>query len=210
MMIKLKICGMKYPENIREVALLQPDFMGFIFYPASKRFVDQLDPMLLSQLPENIAKVGVFVNHDLIEVIQTAERFNLDLLQLHGDESVEYLTTLKKQVIDSGVKLMKAFGVDENFDFSQLNEYEAAVDYFLFDTQTSGYGGSGKQFNWGLLKKYTLDTPYFLSGGIDLESLEALRKMEDSRLFAIDVNSKFELEPGNKDIGKLKEFKRQL
>ncbi|MEJ7558061.1 MAG: phosphoribosylanthranilate isomerase [Pedobacter sp.] len=201
---------MRDSENIREVSLLRPDFMGFIFYPYSKRFVGGLDPLVLSQLPENIAKVGVFVNHDLIEVVQIAERYHLNLLQLHGDESANYVVALKQQLAGSDVKIMKAFGVDEKFNFSALDNYQAAVDYFLFDTQTSEYGGSGQHFNWDLLKRYTLDNPYFLSGGIGLESLESLKKIDDKRLFAVDVNSKFELEPGMKDINKLDEFKKQL
>jgi len=209
-MIKLKICGMKHPENIREVGLLEPDFMGFIFYKDSKRYVEELDPGVLSGLSENIARVGVFVNHDLMEVVKIARKFNLNLLQLHGIESVDYVIALKQQMVGSDVKVLKAFGVDEDFDFSALEEYQNSVDYFLFDTQTPSHGGSGKLFNWELLKAYTLNKPYFLSGGIGSDDLEALKKFNDNRLFAIDINSKFETEPGKKDISKLNEFKRQL
>jgi phosphoribosylanthranilate isomerase len=209
-MAKLKVCGMKYPENVQKVGLLEPDFMGFIFYPSSKRFVENLDPWVLSQLPANIAKVGVFVNHDLQEVVEIAKKFSMNLLQLHGTESAAYVAALKQQLAGTGIKLMKAFGVDESFKFGELDDYQTTVDYFLFDTQTPDHGGSGKQFNWELLNGYTLSTPYFLSGGIGLESLEALKRIDDKRLFALDVNSRFELEPGMKDISKLKEFKRQL
>ena len=209
-MLKLKICGMRDSGNIEEVASLEPDYMGFIFYKKSKRFVAELDPATLSTMPENIVRVGVFVNHDLKEVVQLAEKFSLNLLQLHGNESAAYVTELKQLLEGSSIKLMKAFGIDENFDFAVLNEYESEVDYFLFDTQTPDHGGSGKLFNWKLLNGYTLDKPYFLSGGIGLESVEALKTIDDKRLFAIDVNSKFEAEPGIKDISKLKEFKRQL
>jgi len=209
-MVKLKICGMRDSGNIEEVASLEPDYMGFIFYKKSKRFVAELDPATLSTMPENIVRVGVFVNHDLKEVVQLAEKFSLNLLQLHGNESAAYVTELKQLLEGSSIKLMKAFGIDENFDFAVLNEYESEVDYFLFDTQTPDHGGSGKLFNWKLLNGYTLDKPYFLSGGIGLESVEALKTIDDKRLFAIDVNSKFETEPGIKDISKLKEFKRQL
>lgn len=209
-MIKLKICGMRDPENIKEVALLEPDYMGFIFYEKSKRFVGELDPASLFKIPENIGRVGVFVNHDLKEVVKLADRFGLSILQLHGTESVAYVKELKQLLQGTSVKLMKAFGIDENFDFTLLNEYESEIDYFLFDTQTPDHGGSGKQFNWELLKGYTLDKPYFLSGGIGLESVNGLKIIDDKRLFAIDVNSKFETEPGIKDISKLKEFKRKL
>ena len=209
-MLKLKICGMREPGNIEEVESLEPDYMGFIFYEKSKRFVAELDPATLSTMPENIGRVGVFVNHDLKEVVQLAEKFSLNLLQLHGNESAAYVTELKQLLEGSSIKLMKAFGIDENFDFAALNEYESEVDYFLFDTQTPDHGGSGKLFNWKLLNGYTLDKPYFLSGGIGLDSVEALKTIDDKRLFAVDVNSKFETEPGIKDIIKLKEFKRQL
>ena len=209
-MLKLKICGMREPGNIEEVESLEPDYMGFIFYEKSKRFVAELDPATLSKMPENIVRVGVFVNHDLKEVVQLAEKFSLNLLQLHGNESAAYVTELKQLLEGSSIKLMKAFGIDENFDFAALNEYESEVDYFLFDTQTPDHGGSGKLFNWKLLNGYTLDKPYFLSGGIGLDSVEALKTIDDKRLFAVDVNSKFETEPGIKDISKLKEFKRQL
>jgi phosphoribosylanthranilate isomerase len=209
-MIKLKICGMKNPDNIKDVGLLNPDYMGFIFYKASKRFVQELDPLAVSQLSENIAKVGVFVNHDLIEVVQTAKKYSLDLLQLHGSESADYVSALKQQLVGSDIKLMKAFGVDENFKFEALEDYERSVEYFLFDTQTPDHGGSGQQFNWDLLNGYRLEKPYFLSGGIGLESIATIKNINDERLFAIDVNSKFEIEPGIKDINKLREFKRQL
>ena len=202
---------MRDPGNIEEVvSSLEPDYMGFIFFEKSKRFVAELDPANLSTMPENIGRVGVFVNHDLKEVVHLAEKFSLNLLQLHGNESAAYVTELKQLLEGSSIKLMKAFGIDENFDFAALNDYESEVDYFLFDTQTPDHGGSGKLFNWKLLNGYTLDKPYFLSGGIGLESVEALKTIDDKRLFAIDVNSKFETEPGIKDISKLKEFKRQL
>ncbi|RZL02503.1 MAG: phosphoribosylanthranilate isomerase [Pedobacter sp.] len=201
---------MRDPGNIEQVASLEPDYMGFIFYEKSKRFAGKLDPASLSKMPENIGRVGVFVNHDLKEVVKLSEQFSLNLLQLHGNESVAYVRELKQLLQRTSIKLMKAFGIDENFDFTLLNEYEKEIDYFLFDTQTPDHGGSGKQFNWELLNGYTLDQPYFLSGGIGLEIVEALKTIDDQRLFAIDVNSKFETEPGIKDISKLKEFKRQL
>ena len=210
MSLKLKICGMKFPDNILEVAKLAPDYMGFIFYQGSKRFVETLDAALLAELPETITRVGVFVNHDLIDVVQTAEKYGLGLLQLHGGESAVYCLALKQQLAGRQIKLMKAFGVDEHFDFKSLEAYKESVDFFLFDTQTPDHGGSGKQFNWNLLKGYSLDTPYFLSGGIGLESLAALKAVDDNRLYGVDINSRFELEPGKKDINKLKEFKRQL
>jgi phosphoribosylanthranilate isomerase len=209
-MIKLKVCGMRDPQNIHDVAALNPDYMGFIFYERSKRFIRTINPSELSQLPENIAKVGVFVNHDLIEVVQKAKMYDLNLIQLHGQESADYVAALKQQFLGTNIQLMKAFGIDDQFDFRDLEPYKDVVDYFLFDTQTPDHGGSGKIFDWTLLQNYTLDKPYFLSGGIGLESIDAIKALTDKRLYAVDVNSRFETAPGRKDINKLKDFKRKL
>lgn len=211
---QLKICGMLHPENIREVAALQPDYLGFIFFKGSKRYAGEVLPETLAALPENIKRTGVFVNETLETVLSLVEKYQLNALQLHGAESPEYCSELKvrlsKMTALAPVELIKAFGINEAFDFSRLNSYPGTVDYFLFDTQTPDHGGSGKQFDWQLLTKYTLDLPYFLSGGIGVESAEMLNNIVDHRLFAIDVNSKFEIEPGLKDLEKLKAFKSKL
>lgn len=232
---QLKICGMLHPANIREVAALQPDYLGFIFFKGSKRFAGAVLPEVLEALPENIKRTGVFVNETLETVLSLVQKYQLNALQLHGAESPEYCSELSVRLNSrSGlsaaaelnansaaaktettgatekVQLIKAFGVNEDFDFSRLNPYIGIVDYFLFDTQTPDHGGSGKQFDWQLLEKYTLDLPYFLSGGIGVESAEMLNSNLDHRLFAIDVNSKFEIEPGLKDLEKLKAFKSKL
>lgn len=209
----LKICGMLHPENISEVAALQPDYLGFIFFKGSKRYAGSVFPEVLNALPENIKKTGVFVNETLDTVVEMLSKYHLNALQLHGAESPEYCKELKLRINkDSSdeVQLIKSFGVNEEFDFAQLNAYVGLVDYFLFDTQTPDHGGSGRQFDWQLLSKYTLDLPYFLSGGIGLERAEMLKGIEDKRLFAIDVNSKFEIEPGLKDPVKLKMFISKL
>lgn len=208
--IKLKICGMKLPENIQAVSTLKPDYLGFIFYRDSKRFVDGLTPSFVKSLPAGIRKTGVFVNEELNRVAQLAVLYGLNAVQLHGQEPVKYCIALKGLLADAGIQLIKAFGVDENFDFNAVNAYANVVDYFLFDTQTSTHGGSGQAFNWALLKNYTLNKPYFLSGGIALESVEQLKQINDPRLYSIDVNSRFELAPGLKDIDKLKDFKNKL
>lgn len=210
---QLKICGMLHPENIREVAALQPDYLGFIFYKGSKRYAGAVLPEILEALPENIKRTGVFVNETLETVLSLLLKYRLNALQLHGAESPEYCKALKLKLNETGaqeVQLIKAFGVDDVFDFSQLHAYAGLVDYFLFDTQTPDHGGSGRQFDWQLLSKYTLDIPYFLSGGIGVENAEMLNGIVDQRLFAIDVNSKFEIEPGLKDLPKLREFKSKL
>lgn len=201
---KLKICGMKVPGNIAQVAQLKPDYIGFIFYKVSKRYIDELPADILQQFSEGIKTTGVFVDEEIDLVISNAKAYNLAALQLHGQESPEYCLQLKEAL--PHVEVIKAFGVDETFDFNSLEAYRDAADYFLFDTKTSEHGGSGKVFNWSLLKQYTGEKPYFLSGGIGLEQAAALLEIEDPSLYAIDVNSKFELEPGLKDLDKLREF----
>ena len=208
--VKLKICGMKLPENIQSVVALNPDYLGFIFFKDSKRFVDGLTPSFVKNLPSGIRRTGVFVNEELNRVAQLAVLYGLNAVQLHGQEPVKYCIALKGLLADAGIALIKAFGVDEQFNFSALNAYGNVVDYFLFDTQTPGHGGSGKAFDWSLLKNYTLNKPYFLSGGIAPESVEELKQIDDPRLYAIDINSRFELAPGLKDIDKLKDFKNKL
>lgn len=210
MKLQLKVCGMRQPENIREVASLQPDYLGFIFYPPSKRYVKDLDAAILDTLPQQIRRVGVFVNEDLETVAGLALKYRLYALQLHGSESVEYLETLRNNKDTAHLKLIKAFGIDAGFDFEQLVPYAGLADYFLFDTLTPLHGGSGKAFDWKILEKYTLDLPYFLSGGIGPESVAAIAGLHDPRLFALDVNSRFELEPGLKDVDKLIEFRKDL
>ena len=209
MKLRFKICGMKVPANILEVAALQPDYMGFIYYKQSKRYAGELSAGLLRELPLNIKKTGVFVDESLSVVAESVTEFGFSAIQLHGAETVEYCLELK-QTIPQGTELIKAFGVDGDFDFGQLKAYEEVADYFLFDTQTAGHGGSGKVFNWNLLDRYELDKPYFLSGGIGPEHVEDISKIKDERLYAIDVNSRFELEPGLKQIDKLNDFKNKL
>lgn len=204
---RLKVCGMKVPSNIEMVADLQPDYMGFIFYKGSKRYVADLSAYFVKNLPSNIKRTGVFVDEELSTVVERVLEYGLHAVQLHGSEPANYCAELKS-LLD--IEVIKAFGIDEQFDFDKLEEYSASVDYFLFDTQTPEHGGSGRTFNWDLLKKYLLDKPYFLSGGIDLESIDEINRIKDVRFYAVDINSKFELEPGLKDIDKLIDFKNML
>ncbi|MFD0941691.1 phosphoribosylanthranilate isomerase [Pedobacter boryungensis] len=202
MKLKIKVCGMTQAANIAAVAELQPDYIGFIFYAKSPRFISDISAELIKYVPSTIKTTGVFVNEDIETVKTYILKYNLKAVQLHGQESTAYCNEIKS----TGVEVIKAFGIDENFDFSQLETYLNAIDYFLFDTQTPAHGGSGKVFDWKLLEKYPFDKPYFLSGGIDLSHASILKQINDPRLYAIDVNSKFELEPGLKDVEKLKEF----
>jgi len=193
---------MTQAANIAAVAELQPDYIGFIFYPKSPRLIGEVTAELIKYVPPTLKATGVFVNEELEVVKAYIFKYNLKAVQLHGNESESYC----KEIKSTGVEVIKAFGVDENFDFSLLEAYLNVVEYFLFDTQTPAHGGSGKVFDWKLLEKYSFDKPYFLSGGIDLSHATTLKEINDPRLYAIDVNSKFELEPGLKNVEKLKEF----
>ncbi len=197
--LKLKICGMRDAENIKQLAMLEPDYIGFIFYPESKRYAAELDIKLLSSLPSEIKKTGVFVDSTYQDIAEKIETYKLDAVQLHGAEKPELCMKIK----NLNVQVIKAFGIDNNFDFSNLSSYNEAIDYFLFDTKTKEHGGSGKAFDWELLNQYTLDKPYFLSGGLSIENLAEIKSINDTRLYALDLNSRFELQPGLKDIEKL-------
>ncbi len=201
--MKLKICGMKY--NTSEVAKLQPDYLGFIFYDKSPRNFEGDIP----DLPKTIKKVGVFVDEAIDMILQKIEKFDLDAIQLHGNESPDYCRELKKHChaeLDSAsqYEIIKVFSIKDEFDFSQLKPYEEYVDYFLFDTKGKLPGGNGYTFNWDVLKEYPSTKPYFLSGGIGLEEinnvLSFLQKQESKYCYAIDINSKFEIKPGLKHI----------
>ena len=206
MNIKLKICGMKHAANIAAVAALEPDYLGFIFYAKSPRFINEISSEVIKYVPSSIKTTGVFVNEDLAVVKAYVIKYNLKAVQLHGNEKIAFCKALK----ETGVVVIKAFGIDAHFDFDQLEAYQDVVDYFLFDTQTATHGGSGKVFDWKLLSNYHLQKPYFLSGGIGLEHASAIKEIKDPRLYAIDVNSKFEIEPGLKDVDKLIMFKEKL
>lgn len=200
--IKLKICGLR--DNVADVAALEPDYIGLIFYPKSPRFVGE--DFELPEIDRSIKKVGVFVNEELESVVAKANKYQLDFVQLHGDESPDYCRRIKEK----GVKSMKAFQMDEAFDFDVLKPYEAHVAYFLFDTKSKGYGGSGHTFDWSVLQKYSMEKQYFLSGGVSLENIEGLKGLDVSKIHALDVNSKFEVKPGLKNIEMLAKLKNQM
>lgn len=197
---------MKYKANIKAIAALKPDYMGFIFYENSARCVTEKIP----QIPESITKVGVFVNASL-EVVQKAIlEYDLEVVQLHGTESPEYCHKLKTDAIE----IIKAFSVKDQLDFSKLTPYEPHTDYFLFDTKGPDPGGNGFCFDWEVLKNYNSEIPYFLSGGIGIKDIEKLKTFRSSKIaekcHAVDVNSKFELQPAYKDPIKLKSFIQKL
>ncbi|TWP31433.1 phosphoribosylanthranilate isomerase [Apibacter muscae] len=206
--MKIKVCGMKHPENIQQLIQLPIDFMGLIFYSKSPRYVVELNPKHLSNLPSNIKKVGVFVNAELQEVENRVKEYFLDYVQLHGKETVEYIKELRIKI--PNLRIIKAFSIAEIEDIEKTEEYEEVCDYLLFDTKTPQHGGSGKKFDWTILNNYKGETPFFLSGGISLEDTEEIQKIQHKKLYALDLNSKFELKPGLKDIKQLDKFLNKI
>lgn len=194
---------MRSPDNIKALVALKPDYLGLIFYPKSKRFVeDTMAEGILEQIPDSINKVGVFVNETSTEILRKKQAFKLDFIQLHGTESVSFCAEIKQM----GIPVIKAFGIDDSFRFESLNAYENCCDYFLFDTKTSDYGGSGKKFNWNILSNYTGSKAIFLSGGIGPNDIDDIRSINGLTVHAIDVNSKFEISPAVKNIDALSSF----
>lgn len=206
--MRIKVCGMKHPENIQQLIQLPIDFMGLIFYSKSPRYVAELNPKQLSHLPSFIKKVGVFVNAELQEVENRVKEYSLDYVQLHGKETIEYIKELRIKI--PNLRIIKAFSIAEIQDIEKTGEYEEVCDYLLFDTKTLQYGGSGKKFDWTILNRYQGVTPFFLSGGISLEDTEEIQKIQHKKLYALDLNSKFELKPGLKDIKQLDKFLNKI
>ncbi len=212
--VRFKVCGMKYKDNINEIAALQPDYMGFIFYGKSIRSFENDIP----ELPQSIKKVGVFVNAPLEEIIDKVKKHNLQMIQLHGEESPEFCQAIINHLElfsrSNPIEVIKVFSIKDEFDFSLLQSYEAVCHYYLFDTKGKNPGGNGYTFDWTVLENYPSTKPYFLSGGIGLEEVDSvlsfLRRQDSKYCYAIDVNSKFEMEPGLKDADKIKEFKNKL
>jgi phosphoribosylanthranilate isomerase len=200
--MKLKVCGLKYQSNIEELTNAKIDYLGFIFYKKSSRYIDDsISFDFVRQIPKHIQKVGVFVNETAYSVLNYVAHYNLDVVQLHGYESEKLCEELKPYAT-----IIKAFRIHDHFDFTILEKYLPHVNFFLFDTDTKTYGGSGQQFNWELLKQYTFDKPFFLSGGIDFSSIKQLQQFNHPQLYAIDINSKFEISPALKDVEKIKQF----
>ncbi len=198
---------MRESTNIGLVSALQPDYMGFIFYEKSPRYVgEELNPDQLKAFPRQIRKVGVFVNAHPDFILRTVRKYHLDLVQLHGTEAPEVCRNLRNR----GISIIKAFSIDEQFNFSRLNNYKTFCDYFLFDTKGESFGGNGTRFNWDLLRQYDNDKPFFLSGGISPEHVEALHELRGLNIHAFDINSRFEISAGLKDVQKLKHFIEQI
>ena len=207
MALKIKVCGMRNPDNIRELIQLNPEYLGFIFHPMSKRYIGANIPAEIQRLiPDTIQKVGVFVDESPESLINKYRISNLDMVQLHGSESPKYCQRLR----DLHITVIKAFSITPEFDFGKVQPYEDACDYYLFDSAGVLRGGNGLKFDWEKLNQYQGNKPFFLSGGIRHADITSIRYLGHNRLYAIDVNSGFETEPGIKDISNLGSFIKDL
>lgn len=205
--LRLKICGMREFDNVSDVAALKPDYMGFIFYPESPRFVKTMAYELMCMAKSfYVEPVAVFVNVSAVSVLKYAEMYGFSNVQLHGNETPETCIALREE----GLKVIKAFSIDNCLDLEETKFYRDCCDYFLFDTKTSSYGGSGSKYNWRVLQKYNGSTPFFLSGGIGPNDADSILAFEHPGFLGIDINSRFETRPGLKDIQLLKSFINQL
>ncbi len=201
--MKIKVCGMRDKENIQALLELNPDYIGFIFFERSMRYVgEHFNPAITGIIPPGIKKTGVFVNADPEYINQIINQHRLDYVQLHGNETPEYC----KNLANSGIQVIKAFGVDDEFSFSGMAEYIDHCRYFLFDTKAPFVGASGKKFNWKVLDSYTHSTSFFLSGGIGPDDAGEIEGLNHLNIHALDINSRFELRPGYKNIDMIKQF----
>lgn len=195
---------MRDPSNIIDVLALRPDYMGFIFYKDSPRYVGEEFEMPV--LPSSIQKVGVFVNEQTDQIVRKVSDYRLDLVQLHGNETVDQCKKLK----DAGIEIVKAFSVDENFNFEAVDPYKNYVRFFLFDTKGKYYGGNASTFDWSLLRKYDQSVPFFLSGGISSENVKDTKQFSNLNIYALDVNSGVEVVPAFKDVQKIKQLQQTI
>jgi phosphoribosylanthranilate isomerase len=203
--IKLKICGMREAGNITAVAALKPDYLGFIFYPGSPRFVGA-DFVLPEGLSAEIKKVGVFVNEPVTQILKAAEKYKLHLIQLHGNEDPDLCQELR----DHGLSVIKVFAIDDATDFEDTKQFAPFSDYFLFDTKGKYFGGNAKTFNWEVLRKYDQQKPFFLSGGLSEENIEGIGDLKEMNLHAADLNSGVEFSTAVKDVSKIMSVKNKL
>ncbi len=217
--LKIKVCGMREAENINQLIQLPIDYIGFIFYEKSARYVQLIPELINSELFNKIKKVGVFVNADIDFILKKIKEFDLNAVQLHGKETPQYLNELKIKnlklniinselniINNSELEIWKVFSVDDTFDFNETKGYEALADKFLFDTKTPLHGGSGQKFNWAILNQYEGNTPFFLSGGISAADTEGVKNIRHPQFFGVDVNSKFEISPALKNVPMLEKF----
>ena len=214
--IKLKVCGLTKLDQIVELMQMNIDFLGFIFYEKSPRYV--LNALTLNEIKsiQHRGKVGVFVNENIPTILEISEKAGLNYIQLHGDETDFFISELKEK-LNQEIKIIKVFRIpiviprneESQRFFTSLLAVQNDIDYVLFDTDSKSFGGTGKTFDWQILNELEINIPYFLSGGISEENIENIKQLE-LQPFALDINSKFEIEPGNKNINKIKIVKNLL
>ena len=209
--LKLKVCGLTKLNQIQELIELKVDFLGLIFYDQSPRFVlNHLSLETISNIKHS-GKVGVFVNENLDRVLELSEKANLNFIQLHGDENDDFISELRKK-LNAEIKIIKVIRIGNQMPEElqkTINHQPKTINYLLFDTDSKAFGGTGKTFDWNILNEIKIPIPYFLSGGISLENSNQLSTINQQPI-ALDINSKFETEPGNKDLEKIREFKKLL
>ena len=206
----VKVCGMRDPLNIRQITAIEGvGLIGMIFYPPSPRYVNSQDTADTVASLSRIDRVGVFVNEKLEVVLQKSCFYHLDYIQFHGNETYSYIIGLRK-LVPVNTRFIKTFSIRSEEDIELSETYEGLCDYFLFDTPTSKYGGSGQTFDWSILQNYTGSTPFLLSGGIAPDSIDALVKFQHPRWAGVDLNSKFETAPGLKDDALITDFIKHL
>ena len=207
--MKLKVCGLTKLDQIQELISLNVDFLGFIFYEKSPRFV--LNHLSLEGISaiNHQGKVGVFVNETVEKIVEISEKSNLNFIQLHGDEDEEFVKKLRLS-LSKNIKIIKVIRIGNDFEkfkneISKISNLKSQISNLLFDTDSKAFGGTGKTFDWQILNEIEIPIPYFLSGGISLENIHQLSTINHQPL-ALDINSKFEIEPGNKNLEKIKKF----
>lgn len=198
----IKICGMRDADNVHHVAALTPMLMGFIFYEKSPRNALGIDPNIVKSLPSFVNPVGVFVNASITEIQNTTSKYGINIVQLHGMESPEFCAELRSQ----GLTVIKSIPVDDDINWDDYAPYQQCVDMFICDTRCESEGGSGRKFNWEVMQKYPLGIPYLLSGGIGPDDVDNIIDAMLPDMRGIDINSRFETEPGVKDLRKLIKF----
>ena len=200
----IKVCGMREPDNISQVATTGIQWMGMIFWPRSSRWANDLS--VAHAIPAGIRRVGVFVDQPVVEMAAIADSCRLDIIQLHGHESVECLARLRQSLTHPSVQLMKAISIADEKDIEQVAQYDKVADWLLFDTKCNTVGGSGRKFRWDILENYHGSTPFLLSGGIGPEDIPQLKQFHHPQWKGIDLNPRFETAPGRKDEKRLREF----
>ena len=201
----VKICGIKDEDNLEELSELKFEMIGLNFYPPSKRFLSYDRTDFIDGIPSHIRKVGVVVNENIDKVYSLVTDFELDDIQLHGSESISYC-----EEVAEFCNIIKAFGIEEGMDIDELVEGYEMCSYLLFDTKSKNHGGTGRKFDWNTLDSYTGLTPFLLSGGIGPADYEQILELEHSSLVGVDINSKFEIEPGIKNIDLIAEFLEEI